>query len=137
MGKKLNVKFMEEYIKLDTACCLKFGIKTSGVSEYISRLYNTRLAPARDENLAELVKYRDIRNRLAHEEGAISQTSEIKNDDVRWVKRFTRAVEKKRDPISLYLKKAKSRARFRKLKIALITTLVVAAVVAAAVVIIF
>jgi hypothetical protein len=137
MGKKLNVKFMEEYIKLDTACCLKFGIKTSGVSEYISRLYNTRLAPARDENLAELVKYRDIRNRLAHEEGAISQTSEIKKDDVRWVKKFTRAVEKKRDPISLYLKKAKSRARFRKLKIALITTLIIAVAVAAAVVIIF
>ena len=132
MGKKLNVRFMEKYIKLDTACCLKFGIKTSGVSEYISRLYNTRLAPGRDETLAELVKYRDIRNRLAHEEGALSQTSEIKKADVRWVKKFTRAVERKRDSISLYLKKAKSRATLRKLKITILALLLLAAAVTVA-----
>ena len=132
MGKKLNVRFMEEYIKLDKACCLKFGIKTSGVSEYISRLYNTRLAPGRDDTLAELVKYRDIRNRFAHEEGAISQTSEIKKEDVRWVKKFTRAVEKKHDAISVYLKKAKNRATLRKLKLALLTVLLVAAAIAVA-----
>jgi hypothetical protein len=126
MGKKLNVRFMEEYIKLDTACCVKFGIKASGVSEYISRLYNTRLAPGRDAVLEQLVKYRSIRNRLAHEEGAMSQTSEINKKDVRFVQLFTKKVKRKKDPISVYLKRAKNVARFRKVKIAFFAILFVA-----------
>ena len=126
MGKKLNVRFMEEYIKLDAACCFKFGIKANGVSEYISRLYNTRLAPGRDGVLEQLVKYRSIRNRLAHEEGAMSQTSELNKKDVRWVKKFTRIVKRSTDPISTYLKRAKSRAAFRKVKIVFFTVLFLA-----------
>ena len=126
MGKRLNVRFVEEYIKLDTACCVKFGIKSSGVSEYISRLYNTRLAPGRDATLEQLVRYRSARNRLAHEEGAMSQTSELNKKDVRWVKKFTRLVKRSKDPISTYLKRAKNRAAFRKVKIAFFTILFVA-----------
>lgn len=126
MGKRLNVRFVEEYIKLDTACCVKFGIKSSGVSEYISRLYNTRLAPGRDATLEQLVKYRSARNRLAHEEGAMSQTSELNKKDVRWVKKFTRLVKRSKDPISTYLKRAKNRAAFRKVKIAFFTVLFLA-----------
>jgi hypothetical protein len=126
MGKRLNVRFVEEYIKLDTACCVKFGIKSSGVSEYISRLYNTRLAPGRDGTLEQLVRYRSARNRLAHEEGAMSQTSELNKKDVRWVKKFTRLVKRSKDPISTYLKRAKNRAAFRKVKIAFFTVLFLA-----------
>ena len=126
MGKKLNVRFMEEYIKLDTACCVKFGIKSNGTSEYISRLYNTRLAPDRDATLESLVEYRNVRNRLAHEDGAMSQSSEIAKKDIKWVKKFTRSVKKSRDPISVYLKKARSRAAFRKLKITLALIILIA-----------
>ena len=126
MGKRLNGRFVEEYIKLDTACCVKFGIKSSGVSEYISRLYNTRLAPGRDATLEQLVKYRSARNRLAHEEGAMSQTSELNKKDVRWVKKFTRLVKRSKDPISTYLKRAKNRAAFRKVKSAFFTVLFLA-----------
>ena len=137
MSKKTNEAFLNSYTGLDKICCEKFGVATGGVAEYINRLNNARFAPDRDEVLPRLVRYRNIHKRFAYEPSAIRKSDDITKDDVRWVNGFRKDVQKKRDPISLYLKKAKSRARFRKLKIALITTLVVAAVVAAAVVIIF
>lgn len=126
MSKKINVSFLEAYVKLECACNEKFSVQSGGVSEYISRLYSTRLAPGRDEALPTLVRYRDLRNRLAHESGALENSSDLKMSDVKWVKRFAKDVERKNDPISAYLRRAKKRAAFRKAKIVALTVIVVA-----------
>ena len=77
MSNKFNTLFLNSYLELDKVCCLKFGVVTGGVTEYINRLINARFAPDRDEVLPRLVRYRNIRNRMAHEAGALTDIDEI------------------------------------------------------------
>lgn len=132
---KINEAFLNTFIELDKACATKFGISTSGVNEYINRLRNARFAEGRDEVLPKLVRYTNLRNRLAHESGALRQIDEITKADVKWLASFERTLEKKRDPISLYLRKARRYARRRRVLRAVacvgIITLVLAAAVGA------
>ena len=114
MGRKLNEKFVNNFIELDKLCCEKFGVASNGVTEYINRLNNARFAPNRDEVLPQLVKYRNLRNRFAHEPQALRKSSDIAKADVKWVAKFKKSVKKKKDPISKYLKKARRFARRRK-----------------------
>ena len=116
MGKRYNEAFLNNFLELDKLCCEKFGVISGGVTEYINRLNNARFAPDRDEVLPKLVRYRNLRNRFAHEPGAIRKTDDIAKDDIKWVNRFRRDVEKKRDPISKYLRKARRYAFQKKLK---------------------
>ena len=116
MGRRLNEEFLSSYMKLDSICCDKFHVASGGVTAYINRLNNARFAPDREEVLPRLVRYRNIRNRMAHEAGAIRRSSELTKVDVAWVKKFAAAVEKQRDPISAYLRKARIYAKKRKLK---------------------
>ena len=128
MGKRYNDNFLRTYIELDKLCCEKFGVISGGVTEYINRLNNARFAPNRDEVLPRLVRYRNLRNRFAHEPGAIRRTDDIVKDDIRWITRFRRDVLKRRDPISRYLRKARRYAFKRKLKRFLILFLCAAVV---------
>ena len=73
MKRNLNVSFLEAFVRLDVLCSQKFGVKHGGVTEYINRLINARFAPERDEILPALVEYRNIRNRLVHEEGELAE----------------------------------------------------------------
>ena len=114
MGKRLNESFCSAFMELDKRCCEKFGIVSGGVTEYINRLNNARFAPGRDEALPRLVRYRNLRNKMLHEPGAIRKISEITKADIKWVKRFDRDLSKRRDPISVYLKKARAYARRRR-----------------------
>ena len=114
MGRKLNEKFVNNFIELDKLCCEKFGVASNGVTEYVNRLNNARFAPNRDEVLPELVKYRNLRNRFAHEPQALRKSSDISKADVKWVAKFKKSTKKKKDPISKYLKKARRFARRRK-----------------------
>ena len=123
MSKRLNEKFLKNFIELDKLCCEKFGVATGGVTEYINRLNNARFAPDRDIVLPRLVKYRNIRNLFAHEPGAIRKSEEVVKEDVNWLFHFRHDVQKKRDPISKYLRKARRFARARKVKKALFITL--------------
>ena len=133
MSNRLNSAFLSAYIELDKVCCLKFGAATGGVTEYINRLITARFAPDRDDVLPRLVKYRNIRNRMAHEEGAFGRIDEIVKSDVRWIEGFKKAMQKKRDPISLYLRKARRYARRRRArKIIIVTALMLLALGAAA-----
>ena len=132
MGRKLNEKFVNTFIELDKLCCEKFGVASNGVTEYINRLNNARFAPNRDEVLPELVKYRNLRNRFAHEPQALRKTSDIAKSDIKWVAKFRKSVKKKKDPISKYLKKARRFARRRKLGKLVLVALIVAAVAFAA-----
>ena len=116
VGKRINERFLAKYIELDRNCSDKFGVTTGGVTEYINRLNNASLAPGRDEALPRLVKYRNLRNKLAHEVGALRRMDEITKQDVAWIVKFNRMLMRKRDPISAYLRQARRYVRLRKLR---------------------
>ena len=128
MSRKINEKFLGVFLELDKLCCEKFGVATNGVTEYINRLNNARFAPDRDEVLPRLVKYRNLRNRFAHEPQAIRKCDDINKEDVKWVTKFKKSTKKKNDPISKYLKKARRFARRRKLRKVLLVVLIIAAI---------
>lgn len=114
MSNKLNGAFLNNYIELDKICSVKFGTVSGGVTEYINRLINARFAPDRDEVLVRLVRYRNIRNKIAHEEGTSQGLEEISRADIRWIDNFKKELNKKKDPISVYLRRARSFARRRR-----------------------
>ena len=132
MSRKINEKFLGLFLELDKLCCEKFGVATNGVTEYINRLNNARFAPDRDEVLPRLVKYRNLRNRFAHEPQAIRKCDDLTKEDVKWVGKFKKATKKKKDPISKYLRKARRFARRRKLRKVLLVLLILAAIAAGA-----
>jgi adenine-specific DNA methylase len=137
VSRKVNEAFFEEYKALDNICCRKFGTDKSGVTEYITRLNNARFAPMRDEVLPRLVKYRNIRNSIAHDEGALYEITDIIKSDVKWIKYFIKLLEKKKDPLSLYLRKARRHAKLRRArKVILIAFLCIALAAGAAVAVI-
>lgn len=119
VGRRINEKFLDAYLTLDTVCGDKFGVAGGGVTEYINRLNEARFAEGRDNVLPKLVRYRAVRNRFAHEVGALRNVDELSGADVRWLKGFLRDINRKRDPISLYVKKARRYARQKKLRRAL------------------
>ena len=134
MSKRVNEKFVNAYMELDRCCCEKFGISAGGITEYINRLGNARFAPKRDEVLPKLVKYRNIRNIFAHEAKELKKNDELTKADVKWIGKFTKYVDKKKDPYSVYLKKARKYARHKKVRnffLALFLILLAAAGVAA------
>ncbi len=133
--KRLNEAFLNLYIEVDKACCQKFGISTGGLSDYINRLINARFAPGRDEALPKLVKYRNIRNKLAHEGGALENDTEVVKADLKWLEHFKKSLDRKKDPFSVYLRKARRYARrrrfFKRISVALLLILLAALAVAA------
>jgi hypothetical protein len=136
MGRRLNERFLSSYIELDKNCCEKFGVATGGITEYINRLNNARFAPGREEALPRLVKYRNIRNRMAHEVGSLRKMNDVTKADITWIKKFDKDVARRRDPISSYLKRARRYARRRRIK-RYITAAAVVALIVMAVVIFF
>ena len=134
MINKTNVSFLTAYIELDKACCHRFGIKSGGVSMYINKLVQERFIPEREEVLPRLIRYRNLRNKLAHEDGALNGITEIEKGDLKWIQSFTKTVSRKKDPISLYEGKTqryvKSKRTGNIIKISLLVLLAIAAVVA-------
>ena len=116
IGRKLNERFLASYIELDRECCEKFGVSNGGVTEYINRLNNARFAPGREEALPRLVKYRNIRNKMAHEVGSLRKISDVTKADISWIRKFDKDLARRKDPISSYLKKARRYARRRRIK---------------------
>jgi hypothetical protein len=131
VSRKTNEKFLANFLELDKLCCEKFGVASNGVTEYINRLNNARFAPDRDEVLPRLVKYRNLRNRFAHEPQAIRKCDDIAKADIKWVAKFKKTAKKKKDPISKYLKKARRFARKRKFGRTLLVVLILAALAVA------
>ena len=116
MGRRLNERFLASYIELDKDCCEKFGVATGGITEYINRLNNARFAPGREEALPRLVRYRNLRNKMAHELGSLRKMNDVVKTDVKWLRKFDKDIIKHRDPISSYLKRARRYARCRRIK---------------------
>lgn len=116
MSRRINERFLNSYIELEKSCCEKFGVASGGVTEYINRLNNARFAPGREEAMPRLVRYRGIRNKMAHEVGSLRRVSEVNKHDIVWIKKFTHDIAKRHDPISLYLRRARGFARRRRIK---------------------
>ena len=132
--KKLNEQFLEAYIGMDKVCCRRFGVSNGGVTEYINRLINVKLVAGRDEALSRLVKYRNLRNRIAHESRALESMTDITKGDLYWIDSFTKLLEYQNDPYCNYLKKSRGeivrRKRVRKFLFVLLLLLIAAAVAA-------
>lgn len=122
MKRRLGESFLNCYLELDKDCCEKFGVATGGVTEYINRLNSARFAPGRDEALPRLVRYRNIRNKYAHEPDTLRRADEITKSDVAWLRSFDRDLVRRRDPISAYLRRARRYARHRRFKRYLVGT---------------
>lgn len=131
--RKLNEMFLDSYIDMDKICCRKFGVSSGGATAYINRLISTKLAPGRDEALQRLVKYRSIRNKFAHESGALENITDITKADLKWLDRFKKELNKNRDPFSAYLKKARKLSRKKKAKKVAIVVFILLLIAAAAV----
>ncbi len=111
---KTNQAFLAAYIDLDKTCAEKLDTKT-GVTEYINKLTNMRYASGRDEILPRLINYRRLRNRIAHEPGAMKDIDNIAKEDISWLKALDKSIKKGKDPVSKYLKKAGVGAKRRAL----------------------
>ena len=134
MANKINLAFFNAYLELDKICAKRFSISKGGVTAYINNLVDTRYAPDRNEVLRKLIKYRKLRNILAHEAVAMTELNEIGKDDIKWVNQFAKSVEKNRDPISRYERKLKRYEIWRKARIVLIILGILAAIAAGVVV---
>ena len=131
-NKKYNENFVEAFVELDKLCCGKFGVQMGGVTEYIIRLNNAKYAPKRDEVLPLLIKYRNLRNKFAHEPEAFKLDDSVTKNDIKWLVNFKKSVSKKKDPLTVYLRKARRLVRRKKLGKTLLGILGVAAVAGAA-----
>ena len=120
---RINMSFFNAYLELDKICAQRLGVKRGGVSAYIDKLVEFRFAPGRSDVLPKLLKYRKLRNIIAHEENAFLELDEITKADVKWVTRFAKSVSGKRDPISRYERKAVIFSIWKKARIAIIILL--------------
>jgi len=127
---KINLNFFNAYLELDEICAKRFEVSKGGLTVYINRLIELRFVPERSEVLPRLIKYRKLRNIIAHEADAFSDLNDITKEDIKWLNDFAKSVEKNKDPIARYERKAKRYAIWRKVRFALIGVGVVAAVIA-------
>ena len=92
---ELNVKFHEEYKRLDALCKDMFSSK-DGVTQYICEMEYTELKYSRqiynwDDIYHKLKHMRWVRNQLAHEVGAFDYDL-CTEDDVEWLECFYNAI---------------------------------------------
>jgi hypothetical protein len=120
MANKTNLTFFNAYLELDKACNQYFEISKGGATTYINRLKELEFGPDKSESLSKLIKYRKLRNIIAHEADALDDITEITKEDIAWLNDFIRLVEKKKDPISKYERRIKTYAVFRNLRLVLI-----------------
>ena len=127
MGKRINEAFMNRFVELDRICCHKLGVMFGGVNEYLKHLNNSRYAPNRDDVLRNLVRYTNIHAVMG---ANLRRNYGIIKSDVKWLSRFKKDVQKKRDPLSQYLRKAKRYSFKKKLWRAIFVTVCLALVAA-------
>lgn len=111
---KTNQKFLEAFISLESFCAEKLGITTAGVSEYITRLTGVKMAIGKEATLDHLRRYRNLRNRLVHENGALRSLGDISKADIKWIRTFEKSVRKNKDPLSLHYKQASDKKKKKK-----------------------
>lgn len=128
--KKINEKFLALYQEIEKECGAKFGVAEGGFAEYINRLNNARYAPDRDEVLPRLVKYKNAKGTL---DSSVKKDADLAKEDIKWLADFSKKLSKKKDPVSVYLKKARSFARRRRTRKVVLALVAVALVAVAAI----
>lgn len=100
---EINVRFQEEYLRLDSLCREFFSSKR-GVSLYIEHMESTderewSKISGWENDLRTLKRMRHIRNKLAHEVDALNKriTSE---KDISWLKSFYMRIMDETDPLT-------------------------------------
>ena len=132
MSKKNNEKFLKTYEEVDKICCEKFGAQNGGVEVYIDKLNNARFAPGRDEVLQRLANYKNIKSNFNSTPALVRKSNDVTKDDIKWLANFAKDVTKKKDPISVYLRKARNFARRRKVRNVIVALIIIAAIAVAA-----
>ncbi len=129
MKRGKNLSFLENYILLERAAdnLMKKG---GGVGAYIAALERQKLDTGAADTLKFLKKSKSVRNRLAHDPGAIKETSDITSSDIKRIKKLTALIKKGKDPLSR-IEKNKKESRKNKIKTALIITAALTLIAAA------
>ena len=121
----------KEYARLCKLFPGKIGVSLDAVDGHLkTRGWVTDAGLTIDEVLPRLVRYRNTHKRFYYEPGAMQKDNDITPEDIKWLMRFKKDVAGKRDPISLYLKKARSYAFKKKATTVAIVVLVLAVVAA-------
>ncbi len=107
MSKSKNISFIENYILLERAADGLMRKTGGGISSYISALERQKLNTGAAETLRFLKKCRIVRNKLAHDPGALKDNNEITKKDTKRIIKLTAAIKSQKDPLSKILKKKK------------------------------
>ena len=128
MTKKYNKDFIKTFAEVETLCCHKFGVENGGIAYYYDKIEKARFAPDRQDTMDRLSKYIEVN---AYLEKKSSNKTALEKDDIKWLKDFAKKLEKKKDPMSEYLRKARNYARSRKTRRVLLVLFIIALVGAA------
>lgn len=130
MSKKYNKDFVKAYAEVEERCARKFGLEKGGVEYYYDKIENARFAPDRQDTMDRLFKYIEVNTYLTQKP---KDKTTIEKSDVKWLKEFATKLDKKKDPMSEYLRKARNYARGRKTRKVMLVIFIIALVAAAAV----
>lgn len=107
----LNDRYMEAYKSLDKVCREIFGVN-EGITTYINTMKNIsdgdRWVINWNEDLKNLMDYRQIRNQYVHEIET-SYSDICTEEDIKWLNGFYQRILKTFDPLALYEKENKNR----------------------------
>lgn len=100
---EINVRFQEEYLRLDSLCRDFFESKR-GVSLYIEHMESTEekewsQISGWESDLRALKRMRHIRNKLAHEVDALDKRV-CSERDISWIKNFYIRIMDETDPLT-------------------------------------
>ncbi len=124
MSKSKNISFIENYILLERAADAIMKRTGGGVSAYITALERQKLNTGAAESLKFLKKCRTVRNKLAHDPGALKDSAEISRADIKRLGKLTEAMKKSSDPLSKILRKKEGSVK--KIKVILFAAAVAA-----------
>ncbi len=129
--KRLNIKFFDEFKKLDNLCIDRFGEIDGkrGVTLYIDQMdKNARLGKSSidgwESDYKNLKDVRHTRNQLAHSQNSFSDKMCTK-EQLEFVRSFKKNVKRGKDPLSLLKKNIKRKKARRRFKIFLISSLII------------
>lgn len=99
-----NLLFLEAFKHLDKLCRELYPVG-KGVTSYIEDMKQTsvlfsRQIPGWDSDLEQLVRFRHMRNQLAHEVGTLNVCISTP-EDAAWLEAFCRRILNQSDPIAM------------------------------------
>ena len=109
-----NLRFLNEYKRLDKLCAEMNGERTGGVSAYLAdmeKYYSASgLVKGFGDDYKTLKYYRGVRNRLVHEPDSLSEPL-CNEDDINWIVDFHNRILRAEDPLTTARKARESQAR--------------------------